>query len=64
MKCPVCGVWTEIKETRKKDDNTKLRRYQCGNEHTFRTVETITKIIKENDAKQNQRKRKVVSGMD
>jgi len=64
MKCPVCGVWTEIKETRKKDDNTKLRRYKCGNEHTFRTVETITKIIKENDAKQNQRKRKVVSGMD
>lgn len=64
MKCPVCGVWTEIKETRKKDDNTKLRRYQCGNEHTFRTVETITKIIKENDAKQNQRKRKVVFGMD
>lgn len=54
MKCPVCGAWTEVKETRKQDDNTKARRYECGNQHTFRTVETITKIIKPRaNAKQN-----------
>ena len=56
MKCPVCGVWTQVKETRKLDDTTKTRRYECGNEHTFRTVETVVKVIK-GDAKQNKPRR-------
>jgi len=51
MKCPVCGVWTLIKDTRKQDDNSKVRRYECGNTHTFKTVEFVTKIIKK-DVKQ------------
>lgn len=64
MKCPVCGVWTLIKDTRKQDDNSKVRRYECGNEHTFKTVEFVTKIIKPNkNAEQNIGNRKTVSGM-
>ncbi len=41
MKCPVCGAWTTVKETRKTADNQKKRRYECGNEHRFNTLETI-----------------------
>jgi transcriptional regulator NrdR family protein len=62
MKCPICGVWTLIKETRKQDDNSKARRYECGNLHTFRTVEHITKIIGQN-AKQNKPSRKALPGV-
>ena len=63
MKCPVCGVWTLMKDTRKQDDNSKIRRYQCGNEHTFKTLEVVTKIIPSKNAKQNIGHRKDVSGM-
>jgi transcriptional regulator NrdR family protein len=41
MKCPVCGTWTLIKETRKTPDNGKKRRYECANEHRFNTLEKI-----------------------
>lgn len=41
MKCPECGAWVQIKETRKQEDNTKIRRYECGNLHRFKTVEQI-----------------------
>jgi transcriptional regulator NrdR family protein len=62
MKCPVCGVWTLIKDTRKQDDNSKVRRYECGNEHTFKTVEFVTKIISKTiNAEQNIDRRKVIS---
>lgn len=47
MKCPVCGVWTLIKETRTRENNTKYRRYECGNIHRFTTVEVIDKIIQQ-----------------
>jgi transcriptional regulator NrdR family protein len=56
MKCPVCGAWVTIKETRKNENNSKSRRYECGNEHTFKTIETITKIISPKNAKQNHGK--------
>ena len=41
MKCPICGAWTFVKQTIVKDDNTRKRRYECGNEHRFWTLETI-----------------------
>ena len=62
MKCPVCGVWTLIKDTRKQDDNSKVRRYECGNTHTFKTVEFVTKIIEKN-AKQIKANRKALSSV-
>jgi transcriptional regulator NrdR family protein len=39
MKCPLCGAWTEVLETRTRKDKTKRRTYQCANMHKFRTVE-------------------------
>ena len=45
MKCPICSTWTSIKETRKRDNNITVRRYECANLHTFRTTEQITQIF-------------------
>lgn len=44
MKCPICNAWAEVKETRKRDDNSKRRRYECGNEHRFTTVERVEEV--------------------
>ena len=44
MKCPVCLAWTTVVETRNKPEGF-VRRRRCGNDHTFRTVETVVKII-------------------
>ena len=45
MKCPICSTWTSIKETRKRDNNITVRRYECANLHTFKTTEQITQIL-------------------
>ena len=45
MKCPVCGAWTLVKETRQRQDNAKYRRYECANTHRFTTLETVAKVI-------------------
>lgn len=45
MKCPVCNAWVSVKETRAKPQNTTYRRYECGNEHRFTTVEVVNKVI-------------------
>jgi transcriptional regulator NrdR family protein len=40
MKCPTCGTWTEVLETRtRKTDGTTTRRYQCAKLHRFTTEE-------------------------
>lgn len=41
MKCPECGTWTEILETRSHGENGKRRRYECANEHRFTTLEQV-----------------------
>jgi len=41
MKCPECGTWTIVKETRTNLGNTRRRRLECANEHRFTTLETI-----------------------
>jgi transcriptional regulator NrdR family protein len=41
MKCPECGTWTIVKETRISTGNTRRRRLECANEHRFTTLETI-----------------------
>ena len=41
MKCPECGTWTIVKETRISIGNTRRRRLECANEHRFTTLETI-----------------------
>jgi transcriptional regulator NrdR family protein len=45
MKCPICSTWTSIKETRKRENNITVRRYECANLHTFKTTEQITQIL-------------------
>jgi transcriptional regulator NrdR family protein len=46
MKCPVCGTYTEVIDSRLKNDNTRRRRYMCANEHRFTTLEILTKETK------------------
>lgn len=41
MKCPECGTWTIVKETRISTGNTRRRRLECANMHRFSTMETI-----------------------
>jgi len=41
MRCPECGTWTIVKETRTSTDNSRRRRLECANEHRFTTLETI-----------------------
>lgn len=41
MKCPTCGAWTNVLETRMKADG-KYRRYECGNLHRFQTIEKVS----------------------
>jgi len=41
MKCPRCNAWADVLETRTKEDNTKRRRYECGNGHRFTTFEYV-----------------------
>jgi hypothetical protein len=39
MKCPECGAWSIIKETRTSPTFGYIRRRECGNEHRFTTQE-------------------------
>lgn len=39
MKCPHCGAWTSVEETREHEFGTTRRRRLCANGHTFPTVE-------------------------
>jgi len=41
MRCPECGTWTIVKETRISIGNTRRRRLECANMHRFSTMETI-----------------------
>jgi transcriptional regulator NrdR family protein len=47
MKCPECGVWSVVKETR----GTRRRR-ECANEHRFTTEEVVIpeEVLKQNSA--------------
>jgi|LauGreDrversion4_2_1035121.scaffolds.fasta_scaffold06361_3 hypothetical protein len=43
MKCPVCGAWTRTLETRTDATTNEIwRRKECGNLHTFITIEQVT----------------------
>ena len=41
MKCPECGTWTIVKETRMLQQNIRKRRYECANMHRFSTAERL-----------------------
>lgn len=52
MKCPTCGAWTTIKESRESNIFGYTRRRECGNQHRFTTQE---RILPEDAIKQYQR---------
>lgn len=41
MKCPECGAWTVVKDSRVDQNNTRRRRIECANLHRFTTLETV-----------------------
>jgi transcriptional regulator NrdR family protein len=41
MKCPKCGAWTTVKETRNSPTFGHIRRRECANEHRFTTQEIV-----------------------
>lgn len=40
MKCPTCGTWTEVLESRLSPEGRR-RRYECANQHRFTTQEVV-----------------------
>lgn len=49
MKCPVCGVWSSVLQTR-----SSVRRRECANGHRFNTVEkTIGTLARRQDWARN-----------
>lgn len=43
MKCPECGAWTRVLDTRETPDGTR-RRHECANLHRFTTVESVVEL--------------------
>jgi transcriptional regulator NrdR family protein len=41
MKCPVCGAWSTVKESRESKQFGFRRRRECANEHKFTTQEVV-----------------------
>jgi len=56
MKCPICSTWTLVKDTRKRENNITVRRYECANLHTFKTLEQVSLVL---DAKAKEQLRQV-----
>jgi transcriptional regulator NrdR family protein len=45
LKCPECGAWTEVLETKKiRNTNILKRRRECANGHRFTTHEQVAYI--------------------
>ena len=40
--CQVCGVWTEVLETRRRKTGVIARRIECANLHRFTLYDTST----------------------
>lgn len=52
MKCPLCGVWSEVLDTRAGVHDSVRRRRQCGNGHRFVTYEVTEPSISSRELKQ------------
>lgn len=51
MKCPLCGTWTHVLETREGN----RRRRECANHHRFWTLERATEGIRLQEWARNQK---------
>lgn len=45
MKCPVCGVWSEVLDTRAGAQDKIRRRRRCANSHVFPTLEIHATMV-------------------
>lgn len=51
MKCPECGKWSDVIETRlKRGTEIIYRRRECGNGHRFVTHEKFFSMVKKRNA--------------
>lgn len=41
IKCPICGAWALVTETRTRKTNIVARRYRCKHDHRFTTHEEV-----------------------
>lgn len=46
MKCPICGAWSEVKETRPSLHETTRRARRCANGHAFPTYEVYPPTVR------------------
>jgi len=53
MKCPECGAWTIVKDSRVDQNNNRRRRIECANLHRFTTLETV--IVEKTRVRQKQK---------
>lgn len=51
MKCPICGAWSEVLETRQ-----GVRRRECANQHRFSTIEVLRTLAAKREAQRNATK--------
>ena len=54
--CAVCNAWVDLKETRKRQGGI-YRRYECGNLHTFGTLESVIAVYDEEFKKKSKEER-------
>lgn len=45
MKCPTCGVWSIVLDTRNGPHESMRRRRECANGHRFATLEVLPTVI-------------------
>lgn len=46
MKCPTCGAWSEVSETRAAPNHATRRARTCANGHRFITLEVLPQVVK------------------
>ena len=55
MKCPTCGAWSSVLDTREGPNETVKRRRQCANGHRFFTFEVLHAAIHQDAVKASAR---------
>lgn len=45
MKCPTCGAWSSVLDTRTGPHESLRRRRECGNGHRFATLEVFPEVL-------------------
>jgi transcriptional regulator NrdR family protein len=54
VKCPECGTWADVLETRRTPKGETRRRYECANGHRFTTYERYAESKKTQQRKDGE----------